>query len=92
MKEKLIFRPKKEKFGFVDIVILLIILLLFLQAREYRTAYIQCLEEKSEMSFPLNISSGSLGYTPPSNIPSQREIMEELYLKKINGSNRISKE
>ena len=89
MKEKLIFRPKKEKFGFVDIVILLIILLLFLQAREYRTAYIQCLEEKSEISFPLNIS---LGYTPPSNIPSQREIMEELYLKKINGSNRISKE
>lgn len=88
MKEKLIFRPKKEKFGFVDIVILLIILLLFLQAREYRTAYIHY-KEKSEMSFPINIS---LGYTPPSNIPSQQEIMEELYFKKINGSNRISKE
>lgn len=89
MKERLIFRPKKEKFGFVDIVILIIILLLFLQAREYRTAYIQCLDEKSEMSFPLNIS---LGYSPPSNIPSQQEIMEELYFKKINGSDRIPKE
>lgn len=89
MKERLIFRPKKEKFGFVDIVILLIILLLFLQAREYRTAYIQCLDEKSEMGPPLNIS---LGYTPPSNIPSKQEIMKELKNKRINGSDRIPKE
>lgn len=87
MKERLIFRPKKEKFGFIDIVILIIILLLFLQAREYRTAYINCLDEKNDF-----IPNISLGYSPPSNIPSQQEILEELYLINKNGTNRISKE
>ena len=86
MKERLILRLKKEKFGFIDIVILIIILLLFLQAREYRTAYINCLDEKNDC-----IPNIGLGYTPPSNIPYQ-EIFEELYLINKNGSNRISKE
>lgn len=66
-------KKQLKEFKWIDILLILIILLLFLQARQYREAYAKCLDENNALNlfykFPnITLNAKQLNLTIPNDI------------------------